>query len=865
MDQRISELGKSEIGKASKHQFSKEEKKEMFRERPLPSPWRILLPAAVILLVTLMAVNFVGVIGRSELIVTITILFFFLLVYFDYFTERMHEKAYANEFENMLFSAALSASGEFSIILRKDGKIAHISASFAKFFVRDDAAFRMKAPDLFTQLGADHLTQERLLSAMQEAKQTEALVKCQDAYGFQRQFTLELVPLKRPRDYSVLRASKWEEGAVSAKPVKTDIKKVDIQPAIAQMLQHFNQPGYILESGHVFGYVNPAFAKAMETTPQELMHSLKCKSLPEAENFRGQISLFDKQGRQKEFHAYQLALPTVEGLKPITCGILTPVEAKKQLEKVEAKQEAPKKDIKSIPQNIDAIASAWQQMMEDSLLPAGIVDKKGIWLYSNAVLRKNLGKIHQDSLLDVLEGADKMRVSALLVGEGKSETIEVKLDKAKENEERVSLYFSPLVGSPLRFLVHVIDKTEVKNLEQQMAHSQKMQAIGQLAGGIAHDFNNLLTAMTGFCDLLLARHPAGDPSFADIMQIKQNSNRAANLVRQLLAFSRKQTLQPEIISITDALAELSSLIRRLIGANIELRMSHGRNLHKVKVDLGQLEQVVINLAVNARDAMAKGGMLAIRTQNVTVDASHPISAELIPPVAEETIAPGEYVMIEVIDTGHGIPKDVISKIFEPFFSTKEIGAGTGLGLATVYGIVKQTGGYIYVASRENQGTNFSIFLKKAVGVIEAKEDAPKSAAIEEKSISQDLTGGGTVLLVEDEEPVRIFSARALSNKGYKILEADCGEAGLKLMKEHGKAIDLVITDVVMPGINGPTMVQEIIQNYPDVKVIFVSGYAEDAFVKTYGSDRKFNFLPKPYTLKQLALKVKEVMQTNKQA
>jgi two-component system cell cycle sensor histidine kinase/response regulator CckA len=373
--------------------------------------------------------------------------------------------------------------------------------------------------------------------------------------------------------------------------------------------------------------------------------------------------------------------------------------------------------------------------------------------------------------------------------------------------------------------------------------------VGQLAGGVAHDFNNLLTAMIGFCDLLLMRHPAGDQSFADIMQIKQNANRAANLVRQLLAFSRRQTLQPKMLDITDVLAELSNLVRRLIGENIELRMTHGRDLGMVKADQGQLEQVFINLAVNARDAMQKGGRLTIQTSHVTIDAKHPIPDDLIPPVEDEAIVEGDYVLVEMIDTGTGIPRELLQKIFEPFFSTKEVGSGTGLGLATVYGIIKQTGGFVYVKSVEGAGTTFSLFLKRYNAEDVKPAEMPESVA---PPTNDDLTGKGTVLLVEDETPVRAFAARALRNKGYTVLEADCGEMAIEVMEKQGSEVDVIITDVIMPGINGPTMIEEVAPKFPRVKVVFISGYAEDVFVKSYGSEREFNFLPKPFTLKQLA-------------
>ena len=368
-----------------------------------------------------------------------------------------------------------------------------------------------------------------------------------------------------------------------------------------------------------------------------------------------------------------------------------------------------------------------------------------------------------------------------------------------------SLYLSRIDDSP-EVLAQIIDMTEQKNLEHRFAHSQKMQAVGQLAGGVAHDFNNLLTAMIGFCDLLLMRHPAGDQSFADIMQVKQNANRAANLVRQLLAFSRRQTLQPKMLDITDVLAELSNLVRRLIGENIELKMIHGRDLGHVKADQGQLEQVFINLAVNARDAMPTGGKLTIQTSHVKIDAAKPIGADLIPPVEDEAIVDGDYVLVEVIDTGTGIPHGLLQKIFEPFFSTKEVGSGTGLGLATVYGIVKQTGGYVYVASKEGAGTRFCLFFRhhvaEAVKPAEAVEAATPPA-------NDDLTGKGTVLLVEDETPVRAFAARALRNKGYTVLEADCGETAIEIMEKQGKDVEVIVTDVIMPGMNGPTMIEEV--------------------------------------------------------
>jgi PAS domain S-box-containing protein len=397
--------------------------------------------------------------------------------------------------------------------------------------------------------------------------------------------------------------------------------------------------------------------------------------------------------------------------------------------------------------------------------------------------------------------------------------------------------------------LYFIDVTEQKQLETQFAQSQKMQAIGQLAGGVAHDFNNLLTAMIGFCDLLLLRSRPGDPAFADIMQIKQNANRAANLVRQLLAFSRQQSLQPQVLDITDVLSELSHLLRRLIGENIELEFVHGHDLGLVKVDQGQLEQVVINLAVNARDAMPDGGRLTIRTENV----HQPCAVRR----RTETMPAGDYVLIEVTDTGIGIAPDTLARIFEPFFSTKSVGSGTGLGLSTVYGIVKQTGGFVFVDSCSGRGATFSIYLPRHE-TANAPAPAP-DAAWPEPAIARDLTGSDTIMLVEDDDAVRMFGARALRNKGYRVIEAKSGESALERIRNGADSIDLVITDVVMPQMDGPALVRELREMDPEIKVIFISGYAEDGFRQRLDQDRDIHFLPKPFNLKQLALKVKDVL------
>ncbi len=415
--------------------------------------------------------------------------------------------------------------------------------------------------------------------------------------------------------------------------------------------------------------------------------------------------------------------------------------------------------------------------------------------------------------------------------------------------ERVGQVYSTSItkGDAKYAILYLVDTTQEKSFERQFVQAQKMQAVGQLAGGVAHDFNNLLTAIIGFCDLLLVRHDAGDQSFSDIIQIKQNANRAANLVRQLLAFSRQQTLRPKVLDVTDVLADLSSLIRRLIGETIELKVVHGRDLPPTKVDQGQLEQVIINLAVNARDAMSSGGKLELRTR--LIGADDPLVDKY------DVVVPDDYILIEVKDNGCGIPENNLNKIFEPFFTTKEVGEGTGLGLATVYGIVKQTGGFVFVESEVGKGTTFRLLLKALEPEELAAIEDVKHVEIPEK----DLTGKGTILIVEDEDPVRMFARRALENKGYKVLEADSGEAGLAVLNNTDATIDLLITDVVMPNMDGPALVNAARKDRPDMPVIFISGYAEDMFRKDLEAE-EFEFLPKPFTLKDLAETVKTILE-----
>lgn len=437
----------------------------------------------------------------------------------------------------------------------------------------------------------------------------------------------------------------------------------------------------------------------------------------------------------------------------------------------------------------------------------------------------------------------------VLSGRGKVAPIDITVGQQKQYARRV--YMSPLAQSRRArevAVLYIIDSSEQKALEAKLAQSQKMEAVGKLAGGIAHDFNNVLTVIIGYSDLLLQKHRPTDGAYLEIMNIKSSANRAASLVGKLLAFSRQQTLKTEVLQLGDVLTDLAPLLKRSIGEQIELKVPTPRDLWHVKADKTQFEQVIINLVVNARDAMLDqgGGTLTMRTRNVTERESQRLG--------HHGMTVGEYVLIEVEDTGSGMSPEVMSKIFEPFFTTKGIGKGTGLGLATVYGIIKQTGGFIFPESTLGKGTTFRVYLPRAHVESEEEMPAPKAA---KKERTGDLTGHGRVLLVEDEDMVRGFAVRALKSRGYEVLEASTGVEALQVMEENKGRVDIVVSDVVMPEMDGPTLLKELRKKNPDLKIIFVSGYPNEAFKASLDENERFAFLPKPFSLPQLAAKVKE--------
>ncbi|MCP8892863.1 hybrid sensor histidine kinase/response regulator [Sphingomonas faeni] len=494
-----------------------------------------------------------------------------------------------------------------------------------------------------------------------------------------------------------------------------------------------------------------------------------------------------------------------------------------------------------------------------SMMPFGmaLVDRDGRFLQMNDSFLRAAGVNAVAPPLypgDLVVREDKAAVADAIrkFANGATHSADMAVRLKDHPDEPVALTIAGARGlGDAAVLLSLKDNSEESRLKREVAQATKMQAVGQLAGGVAHDFNNILTAIIGHCDLMLMRHSPGDSDYDDIQQVRTNSNRAASLTRQLLAFSRQQTLRPQILQLPDVVSEVSNLLKRLMGENVRLDMTHGRNLGPVRADPGQLEQVVVNLAVNARDAIVSanargGGVLTITTRAVPASEVREMASDILP-VAD-------YTALIVQDTGTGIPPDVLPKIFEPFFTTKEFGKGTGLGLSTVYGIVKQSGGYIFADSKPGQGATFSMYLPVHTAPASTR---PVIAKPTPKPV--DLWGTGTILLVEDEDMVRAVAERALSRQGYTVLTAENGEVALEVLAKHGRP-DLLISDVVMPQMDGPTMVRHVREQYPDLPILFMSGYAEEQLRKSIDLDN-VSFLPKPFSVQELAEAARDVLAT----
>ncbi|MEQ1578668.1 MAG: response regulator [Hyphomicrobium sp.] len=469
-----------------------------------------------------------------------------------------------------------------------------------------------------------------------------------------------------------------------------------------------------------------------------------------------------------------------------------------------------------------------------------------------------------DQALDVLaynaDAQTRRELDGALTGvlTGQSNPLPLEITTGANNELSRRVYISSLAhgkSDSEAAIVFVLDATEQKALEAKFAQSSKMEAVGQLAGGIAHDFNNVLTAIIGYSDLLLQTHRPADPAYKDIKNIQTSAYRAAEMVRQLLSFSRRQPLQAVPLQLGELIADKLDMLKKSAGDKVEFTTQPSRDLWYVKADRTELERVILNLSTNAGHAMPDGGTLTVRTSNITERQSQKLAHHGMPV--------GEYVLMEVADSGTGMSPEVLAKIFEPFFTTKAVGKGSGLGLSNVYGIIKQSSGFIYADSAPGRGTTFRIYLPRYLPendeeVVSLKDKDKK------KTRTADLTGTGRVLLVEDEDIVRSFAVRALKRQGYEVLEASSGVEALEVMAANEGRIDIVVSDVVMPEMDGPAMAKELRKKNPDLKIIFVSGYPREHFDTSLDKDQHFAFLPKPFSLPQLAAKVKEQLQSERE-
>jgi len=500
-------------------------------------------------------------------------------------------------------------------------------------------------------------------------------------------------------------------------------------------------------------------------------------------------------------------------------------------------------------------------------LPLGLamVDRDGRFLFANSAFLRVAG--HDGTVpppypSDLVIREDKGALSDAIRRhtQGATTSGDVAVRLRATPDEPVLLGLAAVRGlGECAVLLSLKDSSEETRLKHQIAQGSKMQAIGQLAGGVAHDFNNVLTAIIGYCDLILLRHTPGDSDYDDIQQIKANSNRAASLTRQLLAFSRQQTLRPQVLQLPDVVAEVSTLLKRLIGERITLEVTHDRGLGAVRADPVQLEQVLLNLAVNARDAMADNKAADNRAPGVLKLITRRITAEMVRAMKTDILPIGDYTALVVEDNGHGIRPGQIDKIFEPFFTTKDRGKGTGLGLSTVYGIVKQSGGFIFAESDYGKWTRFTIYFPVHIPDPADQAEAPRERQIETRR--RQWTAGGRVLLVEDEDTVRAVAERALVRQGYEVTTASDGEEGLETLVrtyDEGGKFDLVVSDVVMPTMDGPAMAREIRARRPELPFLFMSGYAEETLRREIDIPN-MHFLPKPFSVQQIVSAVEDVL------
>ena len=677
---------------------------------------------------------------------------------------------------------------------------------------------------------------ENPFAFLKNATPTSALQKLIDAYCNATPLDIQIKTTEAVFDISLKKID--DNILIVAKDKTADFaihKSLSRQLSfMSDVLSSFSDPLYLTDKSGMLIYVNKAFCELTGLTVKDILdHPLSdfiIENTPEFSGHWDSISLVRTKSEPVSFHILQRPFETDIDL--FFCGTLQ----------------------KYIP----AVLTRDINLFQHSPVPTVIID-----VLEHHIIRTNPAILN--SLKQIEGSLDGILIQDIFT-ENSAELLTSKLEKMNagtHKNDRLELTTTPEYGSKIfntfigwtgpekdAFILYLIDASERKNLEMQFAHAQKMQAMGQLAGGVAHDFNNLLTAIVGFCDLLLQRCSPDNEDFMDLMQIKGNANKASGLVGQLLTFSRKQPSQIKTISLHDAFVDLSALLQRSLSPFVTLKTDFKRNLGSVKIDPNQLMQIFLNLAVNAKDAMPKGGIFKISAAKEKIKKKRPCGSDIIPT--------GDYVKIMVSDTGTGIAPEHLPRIFEPFFTTKESSnvSGTGLGLSTVYGVIRAANGFISVDSEKNVGTTFTIYLPR----FEEKpnQHAPVSEILRPVITSKESLN---ILLVDDEDGVRMVAARALKAKGWLVTECGNAEQAIEQFQTRND-FDLLITDMVMPGMDGETLIKQVKSAYPKIKTILMSGYSEE-FAR-HGSEQNdnFEFLAKPFELADLIKKVKEVLEND---
>ncbi len=737
------------------------------------------------------------------------------------------------EFQNAIFANALNHNTEFCVILHQNKDVVYADTRFYERF-REHISKEISLSKILEVINASEKDKKAFDHALKNKTSIQTYIslnKKDRTYNFlislepvpdnphvpindERILNLSLVPIARPRGYFVLKAT-----------------KINREQVYEELIEKHNIATYIANTKRVILSVNKRFLDIFELTKLEKGSSIN--------DFISRFESDDVENKNEILFLTASCTPFKARMSTtLFCdkynhsyiyGFITPLES-------------------------NIVDYQLHPCFTNSSIAIAQCDVNGNFIKKNPALIK-LTKSDKDSIFSIISSSFHRKIREYFSSNRINNAL---FNVQLNNNHSTKVYFNKFIHNKTIFIIcYFVDNSEHKNLELKLEHYQKMQAIGQLAGGIAHDFNNILTGIIGFGDLLLLQHPAGDPSFGDIIQIQQNAKRGSNLVKQLLAFSRRQTLQPKIVDVNNIIDNLYEMIKRLIGENIKFTTHYERDLGAVQADQGQLEQVIINLVVNASAAMDKGGELTIRTSNKKIDSLNSTFQDMFSP-DKEAIEHGNYILIEVIDTGYGIDSNILEKIFDPFFSTKDITSGTGLGLSTVYGIIKQTEGYIYVSSTVNKGTKFYIFLPMIYVSDESyiEQNNEKS----EYLTSNEVKEGGTILLVEDEDSVREFTTKALIKRGFTVIEANIGSQAIAIISQNNQHIDLIITDVVVPEASGPEIVKEALIHRPGISVMFISGYAEDTFLKNDDLNiGDFHFLAKPFTLNELGNKVQQVL------